>query len=105
MPEFPQWLLSLEPCLVGFRHCVNEFLPSQAAPPRGTPDSIRVGSAAVKERLDEEIKEGWKKDLVIVATKCDSEGAVTWSSGSLKQASPQGPLGGFWTAIEVKGGN
>ena len=70
-----------------------------------TPDGIRVGPAAVKERPDEDIKEGWKKDLVIVATKCDSEGAVRWSSGSWKQTSPQGPVGGFWTAIEVKGGN
>lgn len=71
-----------------------------------TPDGIRVGPAAVKERLDGEIKEGWKKDLVIVATKCDSEGAVRWSSGSWKQTSPQGsPVGGFWTAIEVKDGN
>jgi ketosteroid isomerase-like protein len=70
-----------------------------------TPGGIRVGPAAVKERLDEEIKEGWKKDLVIVATKCDSEGAVRWSSGSWKQTSPQGPVGGFWTAIEVTDGS
>jgi ketosteroid isomerase-like protein len=67
-----------------------------------TPDGIQVGPAAVKERLDQDIKDGWKKDLVIVATKCDIEGAVRWSSGSWKQTSPQGPAGGFWTAIEVK---
>jgi ketosteroid isomerase-like protein len=71
-----------------------------------TPDGIRVGPAAVKERLDESIKEGWKRDSVIVATKCDSDGPVRWSSGSWKRTSPQGsPVSGFWTAIEVKGGN
>jgi ketosteroid isomerase-like protein len=71
-----------------------------------TPDGIVVGPAAVKERLDQGFKEGWKKDLVIVATKCDIEGAVRWSSGSWKQTSPQGSsVGGFWTAIEVKDGN
>jgi ketosteroid isomerase-like protein len=71
-----------------------------------TPDGIRVGPAAVKERLDEDFKDGWKKDAVIVATKCDIEGAVRWSSGSWKQTSPQGSsVGGFWTAIEVKDGN
>jgi hypothetical protein len=70
------------------------------------PDGIRVGPAAVKQRLDENIKEGWKQDLVIVATKCDSESTVRWSSGSWKQTSPQGsPVGGFWTAIEVKEDN
>jgi hypothetical protein len=69
-----------------------------------TPDGIRVGPAAVKERLDESIKEGWKQDSVIVATKYDSEGTVRWSSGSWKRTSPQGPMGGFWTAIEVKDG-
>lgn len=71
-----------------------------------TPDGIVVGPAAVKERLDKGLKQGWKKDLVIVATKCDIEGAVRWSSGSWKQTSPQGSsVGGFWTAIEVKDGN
>jgi ketosteroid isomerase-like protein len=69
-----------------------------------TPDGIRVGPAAVKERLDESIKEGWKQDLVIVATKCDEEGTVRWLSGSWKRTSPQGPVAGFWTAIEVKDG-
>jgi ketosteroid isomerase-like protein len=69
-----------------------------------TPEGIRVGPAAVKERLDESIKEGWKQDLVIVATKCDNEGTVRWSSGSWKRTSPQGPVCGFWTAIEVKDG-
>ena len=69
-----------------------------------TPDGIRVCPAAVKERLDESIKEGWKQDSVIVATKCDSEGTVRWSSGSWKRTSPQGPVGGFWTAIQVKDG-
>jgi ketosteroid isomerase-like protein len=70
------------------------------------PEGIRVGPAAVKERLDTDIKEGWKRDLVIVATKCDIEGAIRWSSGSWKQTSPQGsPVGGFWTAIEVKDGD
>lgn len=70
-----------------------------------TPDGIRVGPATVKERLDEEIKEGWKQDLVVVATKCESDGAVRWSSGSWKQTSPEGRVGGFWTAIDVKDGN
>ena len=69
-----------------------------------TPDGIRVGPTAVKERLDDSIKEGWKQDVVIVATKCDNEGTVRWLSGSWKRTSPQGPLGGFWTAIEVKEG-
>jgi ketosteroid isomerase-like protein len=67
-----------------------------------TPTGIQVGPAAVKKRLDEGIKEGWKQDLIIVATKCDIEGAVRWSSGSWKQTSPQGFVGGFWTVIEVK---
>lgn len=62
------------------------------------------GPTAVKERLDESLKEGWKQDLVIVATKCGNEGTVRWSSGSWKRTSPQGPVGGFWTAIEVKDG-
>jgi hypothetical protein len=49
-----------------------------------TRDGIWVGPAAVKERLDEGIKEGWKQDLVIVATKCDNEGRVggRWGRGS-----------------------
>ena len=50
-----------------------------------TPDGIRVGPTAVKERLDDSIKEGWKQDVVIVATKCDNEGTVRWLSGSWKQ--------------------
>ena len=71
-----------------------------------TPTGIQGGQGAVKARLDESIKQGWKQDLVIVATQCDSEGAVRWSSGSWEQTSPQGsPVGGFWTAIEVKDGN
>lgn len=71
-----------------------------------TPDGIVVGPAAVKERLDQSLKAGWKKDLVIVTTKCDIEGAVQWSSGSWKRTSPQGSsVGGFWTAIDVKDGN
>ncbi len=71
-----------------------------------TPIGIQVGPAAVKKRLDEDIKEGWKQDLIIITTKCDIEGAVSWSSGSWKQTSPQGSsVGGFWTAIDVKEGN
>ncbi|MBV8402468.1 MAG: nuclear transport factor 2 family protein [Acetobacteraceae bacterium] len=70
-----------------------------------TPDGIRLGPAAIKNRLDEGIKEGWKRDLAIVPTKCDIEGAVRWSSGSWNQTSPQGPVAGFWTAIEVKDGD
>jgi ketosteroid isomerase-like protein len=63
-----------------------------------TPTGIEAGPAAVKKRLDESIKQGWKQDLVIVATKCDIEGAVRWSSGSWNQTSPQGSsVGGFWT--------
>jgi ketosteroid isomerase-like protein len=63
------------------------------------------GPAAVKKRVDQAIKEGAKNDLVIVATKCDIEGAVRWSSGSFKNTSPQGPVTGFWTVIEVKDGD
>jgi ketosteroid isomerase-like protein len=71
-----------------------------------TPAGIAVGPAAVEKRVDGAIREGWKKDLVIVATKCDIEGAVRWSSGSWNETSPQGSSeGGFWTAIEVKDGN
>jgi ketosteroid isomerase-like protein len=71
-----------------------------------TPTGIQVGPAAVKKRLDEEIKGGWKRDLIIITTKCDIEGAVRWSSGSWKQTSPEGSsVGGFWTAIDVKDGN
>ena len=70
-----------------------------------TPAGIRVGPAAVKERVDEGIKQA-KPDLVIVATKCDIEGAIRWSSGSWKWTSAQhGAEGGFWTVIEVKDGN
>ena len=43
-----------------------------------TPAGIRLGPAAVKKRLDEDIKAGAKNDLVIVATKCNVEGAVRW---------------------------
>ncbi len=71
-----------------------------------TPTGIRVGPAAVKKRLDEAIKDGWKEDLVIATTKCDIEGAFRWSSGSWNRTSPQGSsVSGFWTAIEVKDGN
>jgi ketosteroid isomerase-like protein len=69
------------------------------------PTGIQVGPAAVKKRLDENIKQGWKQDLVIIATKCDIEGPVEWSSGSWNQTSPQGPVSGSWTAIEVKDGD
>ena len=70
-----------------------------------TPAGIRLGPAEVKKRLDEAIKEG-AKNVVIVATKCDIEGAVRWSSGSWNDTSPQGrPESGFWTLIEVKDGD
>jgi ketosteroid isomerase-like protein len=69
-----------------------------------TPVDIRVGPAAVKERIEAALKEG-SKNAVITATKCDIEGDVRWSSGPWKDETAHGPLSGFWTIIEVKNGD
>ena len=69
-----------------------------------TPLGIRAGPAAVKERIEENIKEG-SKNLEIVATECDPKSAFRWSAGSWKDETPRGPASGFWTMIEVKEGD
>jgi ketosteroid isomerase-like protein len=70
-----------------------------------TPEGIRVGPAAVKERVEGAINTAGMKHAVIPATKCNIEGAARWSAGDWKSDSTQGPVGGFWTAIEMKEGN
>ncbi|MBV8523557.1 MAG: nuclear transport factor 2 family protein [Acetobacteraceae bacterium] len=70
-----------------------------------TPEGIRVGPAAVKERVEGSFKAGMKKQLVITATKCKIEGATRWSVGDWKNDTTEGPVGGFWTAIETKEGD
>jgi ketosteroid isomerase-like protein len=69
-----------------------------------SPQGIRVGPAAVKERVDASKKAG-VKNSVITASKCNVEGPLRWSSGDWKTESPQGPASGFWTAIEMKDGD
>jgi ketosteroid isomerase-like protein len=69
-----------------------------------TPLGIRTGPAAVKERIEESIKEG-SKNLEIVATECDPKSAFRWSAGSWNNETPRGPASGFWTMIEVKYGD
>jgi ketosteroid isomerase-like protein len=69
-----------------------------------TPEGIRTGPAAVKERVEGSFKAGMKH-TAITATKCNVEGATRWSAGDWKDDSTQGPVGGFWTAIETKDGN
>src|SRR3954453_18794595 len=68
-----------------------------------TPEGIRVGAAAIKDRIEGAMKQ--LKDAVIVATKCDVGTTFRWSSGTWKAASSQGSVGGFWTAIESKDGD
>jgi ketosteroid isomerase-like protein len=67
-----------------------------------TPEGIKVGPAAIKERVEGTLKQ--LKNAVIIATKCDVGNVFRWSSGTWKAESPQGPAGGFWTAIETKHG-
>jgi ketosteroid isomerase-like protein len=69
-----------------------------------TPEGIRVGPAAVKERVEGQKKAG-DKNTVITATKCNIEGSTRWSAGEWKSEPPQGSVSGFWTAIETKDGN
>jgi len=69
-----------------------------------SPAGIRIGAMAVKERVEENHKEGMS-NVLITATKCGIEGAFRWSSGTWKADSRQGPASGFWTAIEVKNGD
>jgi ketosteroid isomerase-like protein len=69
-----------------------------------TPGGIRIGPAAVKERLEGQKKAG-DKNTVITAAKCNIEGSTRWSAGDWKSEPPQGPVSGFRTAIEAKDGN
>jgi len=70
-----------------------------------TPVGIVAGQAAIKNRVDDFInKLEWKNADISVA-KCDVEGRLRWSTGSWKDDTPQGAVGGFWTAIEVKDGD
>jgi ketosteroid isomerase-like protein len=69
-----------------------------------TPAGIRVGPAAVKERVEANITKDGEKNLVIIVAKCNIEGALRWSAGEWKSDLPQGTVGGFWTAIEAKNG-
>ena len=48
-----------------------------------SPEGIRVGPAAIKERIEREIKAGIKQ-AVITATKCNVEGSTRWSAGDWK---------------------
>ena len=68
------------------------------------PSGIRVGPAAVQQRVDDEIKHG-ETHLAITSTKCDLEGTTRVSAGDWKSDTPQGPLSGFWTAIERNNGS
>ena len=68
-----------------------------------TPDGIKAGQAAIKERIDQAIKQ--LKNLVIVVTKCDVTTDVKWSSGTWKAESPQGPVGSLFTVIQAKNGD
>ena len=68
-----------------------------------TPEGIKLGLAAIKERVEGSIKQ--LKNADIVATKCDVDGDFRWSSGTWKAESSQGPAGGFWTALENKRGD
>jgi ketosteroid isomerase-like protein len=53
------------------------------------PTGILVGPAAVKKYLDDGFKEGWKRDLVTVATKCVLiPGEVARESGMMSPANP-----------------
>jgi ketosteroid isomerase-like protein len=70
-----------------------------------TPEGIRVGPAAVKERVERGVKEDKMSNMTIVATKCDGDNSLRWSSGTWKAESSHGPVSGFWTAIEAKEGN
>ena len=70
-----------------------------------TPVGIRVGPAAVKERVEESIGKEGGKNLVIDVAKCNIEGGLRWSAGDWKGDSRQGTMGGFWTAIEAKSGS
>ena len=70
-----------------------------------TPEGIRVGPGAVRERVERGIKEDKMSNMTIVATKCGGDNSWRWSSGTWKADSSHGPLSGFWTAIEAKEGN
>jgi ketosteroid isomerase-like protein len=69
-----------------------------------TPEGIRVGPAAVKERVEGMLKDKMS-NLTIVPTKCEGDGSLRWSSGTWKNDTMHGPVSGFWTAIEVKEGS
>jgi ketosteroid isomerase-like protein len=75
-----------------------------------TPDAIevmqtgiRVGAAAVKERVENNLKHGMKYAAVTV-TKCDIDGDIRIAAGEWSGEMQQEPISGFWTSIERKDG-
>lgn len=66
-----------------------------------TPTGIRVGQAAVEQRIEDGIKQGWK-NAVITTTICNIEGPIRISAGGWTNHTPQGSARGFWTGIEKK---
>jgi ketosteroid isomerase-like protein len=69
------------------------------------PGGIRTGTAAVQQRIEQDLKQGGKH-LVVGTTKCNIEGNLQVSAGDWKEEYPQGPLSGFWTAVSRQdGGN
>jgi ketosteroid isomerase-like protein len=70
-----------------------------------TPGGITVGPAAVKERVETSINKAGMKTAVITTTKCNVDATLKWSAGEWKSTTPQGPVGGYWTAIEAKDGD
>jgi ketosteroid isomerase-like protein len=69
-----------------------------------TPTGIRVGQAAVRERVKDILKAGLKGQSNSV-TKCFTDGNLRWSVGEWGVETPQGHGSGFWTSIEAKQGN
>ncbi len=69
-----------------------------------TPMGVRVGPAAVKERIEDSIKRGITH-AVIPVTKCVVDDNLRWSIGDWSYEFPQGHMSGFWTLIEAKQGN
>jgi ketosteroid isomerase-like protein len=70
-----------------------------------SPAGITVGPAAVKERVESSINKAGMKTAVITTTKCNVDGTSKWSAGEWKSTTPQGPVAGYWTAIEAKDGD
>jgi ketosteroid isomerase-like protein len=64
---------------------------------------IRVGPAAVKERVENNLKRGVKY-AAVTPTKCDIDGDIRIAAGEWNGEMQQEPISGFWTSIERKDG-